>query len=303
MHDGCGSKIQQPHCAFCSGAAPARIYHRKVQGMSSRARLLLVFRITGQALAAAEAGAFASPTGALLHSSAVFHESANLHLTRLGNAVAVAPLVGNEDGQLCHTHDATERRQQLFRGFVTAATPAVSVTPWSLRSETLPSPLHRICCRASFASQAGTSCGGASNDARRRQPGAVTASVDPARHDAAQHRSGWTRQEVWNVPNAISMARLVSGPLIAYWIVVGRMDAALLGLAISGDSIYTSTIHCWPFAFIQRTPQRKLLRHSSMQARTYDKQAGVIGWMALWRGGVTSSPPLALTWTRWRTKS
>ena len=47
-------------------------------------------------------------------------------------------------------------------------------------------------------------------------------------------RAGWTRQEVWNAPNAVSTARLVSGPIIAGWIIAGEWHTALIALAVSG---------------------------------------------------------------------
>lgn len=39
---------------------------------------------------------------------------------------------------------------------------------------------------------------------------------------------------VYNLPNAVSVARLVSGPLIGYWLVQGHYEAATLALAVSG---------------------------------------------------------------------
>ena len=42
------------------------------------------------------------------------------------------------------------------------------------------------------------------------------------RSAAAFEAAGWSRQEVVNVPNALSMARLLSGPLIASWILDGQ---------------------------------------------------------------------------------
>lgn len=40
---------------------------------------------------------------------------------------------------------------------------------------------------------------------------------------------------MWNAPNAISLARLLSGPVIASWIIAGKTDAALIGLVVSGE--------------------------------------------------------------------
>ncbi|KAG2427301.1 hypothetical protein HXX76_012497 [Chlamydomonas incerta] len=41
---------------------------------------------------------------------------------------------------------------------------------------------------------------------------------------------------VYNLPNAVSVARLVSGPVIGYWLVQGHYEAATLALAVSGAS-------------------------------------------------------------------
>ncbi|PRW57647.1 cardiolipin mitochondrial [Chlorella sorokiniana] len=53
---------------------------------------------------------------------------------------------------------------------------------------------------------------------------------------AALQAAGWSRQEVLNVPNALSLARLLSGPLIASWILDGQWALALPALAVSGAS-------------------------------------------------------------------
>ncbi|GIL80764.1 hypothetical protein Vretimale_9133 [Volvox reticuliferus] len=41
---------------------------------------------------------------------------------------------------------------------------------------------------------------------------------------------------VYNLPNAVSAARLVSGPVIGYWLLQGHYEAATIALAISGAS-------------------------------------------------------------------
>ncbi len=48
--------------------------------------------------------------------------------------------------------------------------------------------------------------------------------------------AGWTRAGVLNGPNAISLARLLSGPLIAHWIVAGDFHLAAPALAVSAAS-------------------------------------------------------------------
>lgn len=54
-------------------------------------------------------------------------------------------------------------------------------------------------------------------------------------------KAGWSRQEIWNAPNAISVARLVSGPIIAGWIIAGDWQTALIALAISGTESRQAT--------------------------------------------------------------
>lgn len=46
--------------------------------------------------------------------------------------------------------------------------------------------------------------------------------------------AGWSRAEVLNVPNALSMLRLLSGPIIASWILDAQWSLALPALAVSG---------------------------------------------------------------------
>jgi hypothetical protein len=48
--------------------------------------------------------------------------------------------------------------------------------------------------------------------------------------------SSWSRAEVLNWPNAISLARLLSGPLLVGMILQGFLRAALVGLALAGAS-------------------------------------------------------------------
>lgn len=48
--------------------------------------------------------------------------------------------------------------------------------------------------------------------------------------------AGWTQTEVYNIPNALSLARLVSGPGIAWLILNEHWGLALGSLVISGAS-------------------------------------------------------------------
>ena len=57
----------------------------------------------------------------------------------------------------------------------------------------------------------------------------------------AFHATGWTRQAVWNIPNALSMGRLISGPFVAYLIVQGHWPAAMGTLAVAGAHERRST--------------------------------------------------------------
>ncbi|CAK9231230.1 unnamed protein product [Sphagnum troendelagicum] len=51
-----------------------------------------------------------------------------------------------------------------------------------------------------------------------------------------ESETGWSREDVVNWPNAISVARLLSGPLLAGMILQGFPRAALIGLALAGAS-------------------------------------------------------------------
>ena len=60
-------------------------------------------------------------------------------------------------------------------------------------------------------------------------------------HAQAFHDAGWTRREVFNVANALSMARLLSGPLVAHLIMQHHWPAALTTLAIAGSAENSGT--------------------------------------------------------------
>ena len=55
-------------------------------------------------------------------------------------------------------------------------------------------------------------------------------------HAQAFHDAGWTRQEVINIPNALSMGRLLSGPVVAHMILQHQWPAAMVTLAVAGIS-------------------------------------------------------------------
>lgn len=60
--------------------------------------------------------------------------------------------------------------------------------------------------------------------------------MNPIVHMQSLGDTGWTRKNVYNVPNAISMARLASGPVIAWLVLSEQWGVALVSLAISGAS-------------------------------------------------------------------
>lgn len=76
----------------------------------------------------------------------------------------------------------------------------------------------------SDASSGSGNGGAAATEQRRRRERRRAAEAA-----AALQAVGWSRQEVFNLPNALSMARLLSGPLIASWII----DAQVLGVGCS----------------------------------------------------------------------
>lgn len=50
------------------------------------------------------------------------------------------------------------------------------------------------------------------------------------------HNDGTAADLIYNIPNAVSMARLVSGPVIAYWMLHGQVELATAALLVSGAS-------------------------------------------------------------------
>lgn len=56
-------------------------------------------------------------------------------------------------------------------------------------------------------------------------------------------RAGWSRREVLNIPNGLSMLRLLSGPVIASWILAGQVS----GWA-PGHRLARALSDCWLFS-------------------------------------------------------
>jgi len=63
------------------------------------------------------------------------------------------------------------------------------------------------------------------NSAYRLQPEPPAPQQQKTTLTSLQNTGGWTFDEVVNVPNALSMGRLLSGPLIAYWVVEGEVSS------------------------------------------------------------------------------
>lgn len=212
--------------------------------MSLRRPSLLLCRTAIQALAAAEACTSAAAHGA----GRVIQEAWSCPPFALfGSAATARPLVSLADFQPCSGRQRQGSQplpHQPLRTSFTATPAAAQSTGATHPAQTL-AYLQHSCLPASatlqssqqrpFARQASVDA----DDARRRHAGKPAAEAEnPSSQDAAHSPSGWTRREVWNAPNAISMARLLSGPIIASWIVAGKTDAALLGLVISGGGIF-----------------------------------------------------------------
>lgn len=53
---------------------------------------------------------------------------------------------------------------------------------------------------------------------------------------SSKRAAGYTRQEVWNLPNLVSLARLAAGPVIAHWITSGEVKLALAAFIVAGWS-------------------------------------------------------------------
>ena len=91
----------------------------------------------------------------------------------------------------------------------------LSPRPQTLRSQILHGHSASLTTRSSYSTVSGNSRGDEENTA-----------ADP----------------LWNWPNGISMARLVSGPVIAYLILDGHWSLALGSLAVSGRSLTQSPL-------------------------------------------------------------
>jgi cardiolipin synthase (CMP-forming) len=60
--------------------------------------------------------------------------------------------------------------------------------------------------------------------------------IFPQEQQVPTDTAGWTTGQVVNFPNTVSMLRLLSGPLIAHWILQSQWNLAVPGLAIAGAS-------------------------------------------------------------------
>ena len=55
--------------------------------------------------------------------------------------------------------------------------------------------------------------------------------------------SGWSLKEVFTIANNLSFARLLSGPLLAHWIVEDQWGLALSGLVLAGVNVRRRVRH------------------------------------------------------------
>lgn len=108
---------------------------------------------------------------------------------------------------------------------------------------------------------------------------------------------------LWNWPNAISGARLLSGPAIAYLIITGAWGPAFVSLGVSGE-VETSS-RMWTFAVPFQPKQHvgglsshhevmEMLRPLYVLGRAVPEavscQGSVTGWTALWPGASIRGP-------------
>jgi len=76
-------------------------------------------------------------------------------------------------------------------------------------------------------------CSGGSHEQKTDRQRVSTAETSATLGAAA---AGWSRSEVVNVPNALSLARAIAGPVIAVWVSEGYVQEAFVGLCVAGWS-------------------------------------------------------------------
>ncbi len=104
-----------------------------------------------------------------------------------------------------------------------------AAVPWSLRQLLAPPqhswPVGDRCMSSTPRSSSSSGSSPAGSIGSSRQPSPEQQQRQKAAAAAAFQAAGWSRQEVVNVPNALSLARLLSGPLIASWILDGQASS------------------------------------------------------------------------------
>ncbi|KAK9905827.1 hypothetical protein WJX75_007126 [Coccomyxa subellipsoidea] len=138
---------------------------------------------------------------------------------------------------------------QLVQPIVSLVPQAIWLDSWSARSLTPQPPLFQDrpangqglfprVVQTSLSQQAGLATTAKEDEKTvpKHSEQSRTANASFKTGVQAFHDSGWTREAVMNVPNAISMARLISGPFVAYLILDEHWAAALGLLAVAGAS-------------------------------------------------------------------
>ena len=141
-----------------------------------------------------------------------------------GSCGGVSPLIEHADARALHSPSVHPQ------GSPTNPGPAKS-----------PEPAH-----PHKGGTAGTPAGGRDSRITAARIGGGSGTVGPDEEVVENHPqgAGWTRREVLNAPNLISLARLASGPVIAHWIVAGELRIALAALIVSG-SLPVSDVACF----------------------------------------------------------
>lgn len=99
------------------------------------------------------------------------------------------------------------------------------------------SPVERV-VGTSWAREKGSRAG---TEDERQHPASST-TEKAAKSPRASH--GWTYEEVVTAPNALSMARLISGPVIASWILSGQVRS-IHKASVHTGFVLVHPIHGW----------------------------------------------------------
>ena len=91
---------------------------------------------------------------------------------------------------------------------------------WQQQQQQQQQPLPPLSLRQLYSSEAGADGGSGSGKSAPAHPQRQRRRLQAAA--AALQAAGWSWREVINIPNALSMLRLLSGPVIASWILDGQ---------------------------------------------------------------------------------